>query len=78
MKEPENFNDFLTRIASQYAPVSNIFIMRALRDFSEEVLEINDDDPQWNRSLITLQLWKEIAKFNIKELDKREEELQKN
>jgi hypothetical protein len=48
-----------------------VFIIEALNYYSNQIVDIPDDAPEWERSLVSLPAWKAQAAHIIKKLEER-------
>jgi hypothetical protein len=57
-----------------FSPVGalcQVFIIEALNYYSNQIVDIPDDAPEWERSLVSLPAWKTQAAHIIKKLEER-------
>jgi hypothetical protein len=73
MNKQQTNEEFVSDLMN-YSPVGALcqaFIIEAIRNYSENVMKIPDDSPQWENSFISLSAWKKQAEYNIKKIDER-------
>lgn len=67
-------NEELVSDLMNFSPVGALcqpFILEAIMNYSQKVLEIDDDSPEWENSFISLKAWKRQAEYCIKRIEER-------
>jgi hypothetical protein len=73
MHKQQTNEEFVSDLMN-YSPVGALcqaFIIEAIRSYSENVMNIPDDSPQWENSFISLAAWKKQAEHTLNKIKER-------
>lgn len=67
-------NEELVSDLMNFSPVGGLcqaFILEAILNYSQRVITIDDESPEWENSFISLKAWKKQAEHCIKRIEER-------